>query len=604
MGRVNRSVKRRSVRYLVSALRRFACEPASTNRYDPLADVRQGKVLLRRVALRLSHARRRVFAEAITRELARRYWAEIQTSFDSPWPLPEPEKAVARIIGRAAARLDTTHAGYVIGTTYAALLPEDVRSSLGAYYTPPALAARLLDQATAAGVEWTRCSVLDPACGGGAFLAPVAERMLKTLTDLDPLASVREVERRIRGFDVDPFAAWLSQVFLEAVLLPQCRLAGVRLRTLVEVKDALAIGDGTRTYDFVVGNPPYGRVSLPAPMRQRFERSLYGHANLYGLFTDLAVRLTRRGGIIAYVTPTSFLAGEYFSKLRSLLGQEAPPTTVDFITRRKAVFDDVLQEALLLTCMRGGTTREAPVAFIIPIDDSSIQITAIGTFTLPESIGDPWIVPRLPEHQALTVRLRMMPHRLADWGYAISTGPLVWNRHKSQLASKPGSNVRPLVWAEAVTSDGRFTFRAAKKNHTLYFRCGPADNWLIVREPCVLLQRTTAREQARRLVAAVMPQAFLDAQSGAVVENHLNMVYPIISKPPVTLEVVAAFLNSTVADESFRCISGSVAVSASELEALPVPDPRSLDRVIAMIAAGADRVAVDSEFECLYRLTQ
>ena len=518
--------------------------------------------------------------------------------------LTEPEKAVARIIGRAAARLDTTHAGYVIGTTYAALLPEDVRSSLGAYYTPPALAARLLDQATAAGVDWTRCSVLDPACGGGAFLAPVAERMLKALTDLGPLASVREVERRIRGFDVDPFAAWLSQVFLEAVLLSQCRLAGVRLRTLVEVKDALAIGDGTRTYDFVVGNPPYGRVSLPAPMRQRFERSLYGHANLYGLFTDLAVRLTRKGGIIAYVTPTSFLAGEYFSKLRSLLGQEAPPTTVDFITRRKAVFDDALQEALLLTCMRGATASEAPVAFIIPIDDSSIKITAIGTFTLPKSISDPWIVPRLPEHQALTVRLRMMPHRLADWGYAISTGPLVWNRHKSQLVSKPGSNVLPLVWAEAVTSDGRFTFRAAKKNHTLYFRCGRADDWLIVREPCVLLQRTTAREQARRLIAAVMPKSFLDSHSGAVVENHLNMVYPIVSKPPVTLEVVAAFLNSTMADESFRCISGSAAVSASELEALPVPDPHSLDRVIAMIAAGADRVAVDAEFERQYRLTQ
>jgi adenine-specific DNA-methyltransferase len=459
MGRVNRSApaRRRSVRYLASALRRFACEPASANRYDPLADVRQGRILLRRVARRLSPPRRRQFAEAITREITRRYWAEIQTSFDSPWPLPsilapgpklvltESEKAVARIFGRAAARLDTTHAGYVIGTTYAALLPEDVRSSLGAYYTPPALAARLLDQATAAGVDWTRCSVLDPACGGGAFLAPVAERILKALPDVDSRASVREVESRIRGFDVDPFAAWLSQVFLEAVLMPQCRSAGVRLETLVEVKDALAVTNGAPTYDFVVGNPPYGRVSLTAPVRQCFERSLYGHANLYGLFTDLAIRLTRPGGIIAYVTPTSFFAGEYFSKLRSLLGREAPPTTVDFITRRKAVFEDVLQEALLLTCMRGASAQQAPVAFIMPIDDSSLQIATAGTFMPPKVTDDPWIVPRLPEHQQLTVRLRTMPHRLVDWGYSISTGPLVWNRHKSQLVSKAGRSVFPLV---------------------------------------------------------------------------------------------------------------------------------------------------------------
>ena len=42
-------------------------------------------------------------------------------------------------------------------------------------------------------------------------------------------------------------------------------------------------------------------------MRRRYRRSLYGHANQYGVFTDLALRWTVPGGVIAYVTPTSFL---------------------------------------------------------------------------------------------------------------------------------------------------------------------------------------------------------------------------------------------------------------------------------------------------------
>ncbi|MQT61498.1 N-6 DNA methylase, partial [Pseudomonas sp. FSL R10-0399] len=65
-------------------------------------------------------------------------------------------------------------------------------------------------------------------------------------------------------------------------------------------------------FDLVIGNPPYGRAKLDAETRERYKRSLYGHANLYGLFTDLALRHTKPGGVIAYVTPTSFLAGVYF----------------------------------------------------------------------------------------------------------------------------------------------------------------------------------------------------------------------------------------------------------------------------------------------------
>jgi len=49
-----------------------------------------------------------------------------------------------------------------------------------------------------------------------------------------------------------------------------------------------------------------------------------------------------------------------------------------------------------------------------------------------------------------------------------------------------------------------------------------------------------------------------------------------VSDPKVLTAVLAALLNSAVVDQVFRCISGSVAVSAFELEALPLPVPSAL----------------------------
>jgi adenine-specific DNA-methyltransferase len=523
----------------------------------------------------------------------------IPTASDS---VPDMASRVARLMGTAASALDPVDAGYFIGTTYAGLLPLQIRRRLGIYYTPPALVTRLLDQATAAGVDWTAWTVLDPACGGGAFLAPVAQRMMKHLSHLEPGALLDHLATVLRGFEVDPFAAWLSQVLLDATVMPLYRAAGRRLPPMIDVRNSLTREPGDTRYDLVIGNPPYGRVTLSPRTRQRYARSLYGHANLYGLFTDLALRWTRPGGVISYVTPTSFLSGEYFTRLRDLLGKEAPPVSVDFIRQRKGVFDDVLQEALLATYRRSGSPGAAPVHFLTPLDLSAVEITPAGSFSLPRPAHHPWLVPRTPDQQLLVATLRSMPHRLADWGYQVSTGPLVWNRHKDQLRARAERGTYPLIWAEAVTPDGSFVFRSRKKNHQPYFRIQTGDDWLLIREPCVLVQRTTATEQSRRLIAAELPANFIRTARAVVVENHLNMLKPLGPAPAVSPAVLAAFLNSAAADQAFRCISGSVAVSAYELEALPLPPPASLRRLGALLTSGASLAAIKTACAALYRL--
>ena len=512
----------------------------------------------------------------------------------------EATTEIARIIGTAAAGLDAAAASYMIGALYTDTMPDKFRTKLGAYYTPPELCQRLLDMAAEAGVDWRSARVLDPACGNGAFLSAAARRMADQMRDCDAKTALTDILGRLCGFELDPFAAWMSQVFLEVTLDDLCRSARMRPRPVVRVCDGLAQVPESHGFDLVVGNPPYGRATLPRELRNAYRRGLFGHANLYGLFTDLALRFARLGGVIAYVTPTSFLAGKYFKSLRGLLAQEAPPVSMGFVEGRKGVFAGVLQETLLTTYCRGGNPQAAHVQFISPTPDGPIKTATAGSFHLPKRPDQPWLIPRTLRQGELIRRAGASPYRLADYGYAVSTGPLVWNRHKESLRDVGGKRRYPVIWAESVRSDGVFEFRARKRNHRPYFEPKPNEKWVVTDLACVLLQRTTAKEQRRRLIAAELPASFISEHRAVVVENHLNMIKPVGGAPKVSPAIVAELLNTEVVDQLFRCIGGSVAVSAYELEALPLPPPDALEEFERLVEERVDRKVLDRVVEHLY----
>ena len=570
--------------------------------------------LLRAVA-DLEHENQMDTARAISFAATAAYWETICASHGGTgeWPLhPLPMDVripdlssdvldLAASVGLMCAYSDTLAASHTIGSLYTKMMSSEERSELGAYYTPPALCQRLLDMATDAGTDWRTNRVFDPSCGAGAFLILGARRMMEHLADLEAETFLESVEQRLSGLDVDPFAAWLSQVFLETLMIDRCSAAGRPLKRLAMAGDALEQQPDGQGFDLVIGNPPYGRIKLRDDLRAKFERSLYGHANRYGIFTDLAVRLVNPDGVVAYVTPTSFLSGAYFKSLRRLLGAEAPPVSIDFVTDRKGVFDDVLQETVLTVYQRGGQRLPRQATFTSLQPDGSAKTAFAGTFSLPDDPEQPWIVPRSSDLSILVERITGLPHRLSDYGYEVKTGPLVWNRHKADLRERQEEGCRPLIWAEAVRADGMFEFRAEKLTHQPYFEPRPDQEWLITRTPCVLLRRTTSKEQERRLMAAELPAEFVAKHNGVVVENHLNIIKPRNDDAKVSAAALSALLNSDIVDRIFRCVNGSVAVSAYELEALPLPPPGRLAQLEGVVKERSDRKEIEREVELLYQ---
>jgi len=541
------------------------------------------------------------------------YWQRECTRQRCAWDIRTPSVvfgissesvlALANGAGNSAATVAPLHAGYLLSSLYTVMLPDTMRSTLGAYYTPPAVVERLLDMVTEAGFDWEKGRILDPACGGGAFLAPIAVRMLRNLDSTDPTFVLRNMGTRLHGFEIDPFTAWVSIVLQETTLLPVCIKANKRLPDLVETKNSLICTEGEPTpYDLIIGNPPYGKITLDASLRHTYQRSLHGHANLYGLFTDLAVRLVKPMGLIGYVTPTSFLGGQYFKALRGLMWEETPPVMIDFVTERQGVFEDVLQETMLTVYKRTGKEKGAVIVhFLKPYgEDSPVRVQKVGAFHLPSRGEEPWFLPRDPQHAALLKKLISMPYRLADYGYCVNTGQLVWNRHKEQLTNNKDKASYPLIWAESVTPEGRFGFSAARRNHMPYFHVNGGQDYLVTRESCILVQRTTAKEQKRRLIAALLPDAFVKDHGGVVVENHLNMVKPIPGKVLVSPATMAILLHTRALDLAFRCISGSVAVSAYELNSLPLPSPEQIKAIETLVEGGTPSEIIENFIARIY----
>ena len=574
--------------------------------------VEERSLIAKTLAVSIETEERLDFARSVVCSVISAYWDELYAETHRNWSICELPSAIrlvslrkktielAQSIGRFAARLDVLDASYAIGVLYTGMVPTGFRSRLGAYYTPPSLCERLLDMATEAGVDWSSARVLDPACGGGAFLSPIARRMADSLEGSSPKHVLNDIQWRLRGFELDPFAAWMSRVFLDVTLGKACREAGTRPTSVVRVCNSLEQNPDGEGFGLVVGNPPYGRVTLSPKLREKYRDSLFGHANLYGVFTDLALRFTRSGGVLAYVTPTSFLTGEYFKELRKLIGREAPPVSVDFIGPRRGVFADVLQETLLAVYKRGGDPEEGRLHFISMAPDGSIEAISTGGFVLPNELDRPWLMPRRKSQCTLARFVVELPYRLANYGYTVSTGPLVWNRHKTSLRDQPGKGRYPLIWAESVRPEGVFEFRSSHRNHRPYFEPKQHESWVITKSPCILLKRTTAKEQHRRLFAAELPASFIDQHGAVVIENHLNMIKPRNGQPRVSSSALAALLNSGVADQVFRCINGSVAVSAYELEALPLPRPEDMEEIEQLIGHGATNEMLEDAVERLY----
>lgn len=486
-------------------------------------------------------------------------------------------------------QLGFLEATYWLSSSYAILAEDSYRKKMAMFFTPVSLTDGLLNDLADQGTDFGSQSFMDPACGGAAFLAPIALRMRTALLDrgLSPRKILKHIEKHLHGTDLDATLCQLSKHFLCMALHDDIRDSGYVPKFDVRRANSLIdIGIKMGTVDVVVCNPPYRKMTAEElePLRSVYADVIDAQPNLYCLFITLCIRLLRNGGRAALVTPTSFLSGRYFSRLRIFLVRNTNIEHIGVVSDRQGVFIDVDQETALSVFRRRVEVDRTFARTNVSVVSGSGQYKNVGECALP-SAGAVWPIPRSSADVALVRTVCSSKFRLSDYGYRVRIGAYVWNRDKrpkfESLQDARQANAKtviPLLWSRDISTRGvvRIEEKSKWKGEHRFVDLGSKTNSSVVQSPCVVLQRVTSNEQPRRLVAATVSQDIFEIYGGFVGENHVVILEQVVEQPVLCPASLAELLSTHAVDRYFRCISGATNVSAFELKQLALPDPLTL----------------------------
>jgi adenine-specific DNA-methyltransferase len=480
-----------------------------------------------------------------------------------------------------------------------------VRKAGGLYLTPVEVADFIACQAST-GVSEIR--ILDPAAGSGTLLCSVVER----LATAEPAA--RRVE--LTAYETDPDL----QEALAAVLDNLKRWAAehqVEVGMRVEKQDFVLAHAGSlgsnghlfdtqsnEPFDLVVANPPYFKISKDDPRAQAAMIVVHGQPNIYALFMAATAALLRKGGEFLFITPRSFASGPYFRLFREKFFANLRPVGVHVFGSRREAFgrDQVLQESIILRGVRDDGWQHSTERFELEISGSAgiNDLSHPTRRTLPlsdaldmDSNAKIFRLPILPDEDAALRLVDSWTGTLHKYEMNISTGPVVPFRATEFLDQfgNPSEDYAPLVWMSHVLAM-QVTFPIETRKPQ-YISLRASDRSLLLpNRNYVLLRRFSAKEEARRLVAAPWLKSNV---SGPLlgIENHLNYIYSMREEMNEDEALgLAALLNTELLDTYFRVSSGNTQVSATELRAMPLP-PRE------MIVSIGQRVRKETRGESL-----
>jgi hypothetical protein len=186
-----------------------------------------------------------------------------------------------------------------------------------------------------------RIKVLDLAAGSGAYIIGMLDEIVKARihtyylsalnNDVNSRQSdevfpefIRDALCTILGVDIEQQALDIIQRRVHSF----CRtlLHDAAARDVEGLAVQLICGDGLLheiegEFDIVIGNPPYGIV-YDTKIKKAYESiypSFKRNHDLYTAFYERAIRLLKNRGTLNYITPNTFLNGDYFKPLRRFI---------------------------------------------------------------------------------------------------------------------------------------------------------------------------------------------------------------------------------------------------------------------------------------------
>ena len=166
--------------------------------------------------------------------------------------------------------------------------------------------------------------IIEPACGGGAFLGPIVERLSASCRAHGrPLL---DAAHALEAFDLLDRNVHSSRDHVTRQLLDEGwepDAVDKVVHAWIGQGDYLLRGAAAAEADFVVGNPPYIRLEdVPDERMDAYRRmctTMGGRADIYVGFYERGLRSLKAGGTLGFICADRWMRNQYGRKLRELV---------------------------------------------------------------------------------------------------------------------------------------------------------------------------------------------------------------------------------------------------------------------------------------------
>lgn len=482
---------------------------------------------------------------------------------------------------------DLLLSAYWISTLYAKVIGKENRALLGAFFTPPDLSKIVIKEVfRVLEKNYLECTFADVCCGGGALLVPMTRVLTFKMKQAGFSSAdiVNQVQGCIHGLEIDSFLMFLTRVFLWAELDEHIRASGIEPEFSIKQEDALNHVPTGSPFDVIVGNPPYRPLSKEEDkeLKKKYDHIMSWNTNLYPIFLERSLGFLKKEGILSVIIPTSLYTSRNYEKVRHRITHIGHVSGIVWLTNRKGVFHDVLQETSVMTLAYGRPSQKRKTLV------RSLQKGFESNFStyIPARHGKAaWAIPKTREQAEMLNTITKVPFRIADYGYRVRIGHLVWNRdsrkryYKCPSASKE-KGIYPIIWPFNITTSREFDFLRPLENKKERFVKMEKAASGVVCGPSVVMKRTRPSDFDKFLLCCAVPDTFMSKYGGFVGENHVIILEKRPDIDTLSPVLLCRVLNSEPVNLAYRCYSGTISISRYGLENMPLPDPAKIKQCL------------------------
>ncbi|MDR3112224.1 MAG: N-6 DNA methylase [Elusimicrobiota bacterium] len=422
-------------------------------------------------------------------------------------------------------RIELPKESDLLGLIYQCLQTEGEKNIKGSYYTP-----KKVVQSMVADIKLKLTDkILDPCCGSLVFIL--------NIPNIKP--------EQIFGSDIDPIAVMISKInyfikFPQTGKKPKIYEADfLELPNLLNVRsDNFQQDINENNFDYIITNPPWGGISTA----NHFASSDILSDEIFSLFLVKSFKHLKNNGKMRFLLPCSILNVKTHQDIRKYLLEK---TDLKEIKLHHGSFSGVMTQYISIETNKNDRNAKT---FTISKNSKKCEIDK-------KSLNaENYFVISVIDNTDKEIIDKVLAKKKYDLSNAVWALGIVTGNNKGKLFDKPKANFEPIYTGKEIAP---FKLKKAKK----YIRYDRNNFQQVAKDEIYRADKKLVYKFiSKNLVFSI-------DNSGQLFLNSANILIPQI--PNMSINSVAAFLNSELYQYLYQKMFGEIKILKSSLAALP-----------------------------------